>query len=46
METTAKTLGVEHPDYAIRLNNFAGLLQATGRTAEAEPLYRQAMSIA
>ena len=29
----------------MRLNNLAGLLQATGRNAEAEPLYREALEI-
>ena len=38
-------LGTEHPAYATRLNNLAGLLQATGRYEEAEPLFRQAMEI-
>ena len=30
---------------AIRLNNLAGLLRATNRLAEAEPLYRRALAI-
>ena len=30
---------------AIRLNNLAGLLSATNRLAEAEPLYRRALAI-
>jgi hypothetical protein len=30
---------------AIRLNNLAGLLRATNRLAEAEPLFRRALRI-
>jgi Tfp pilus assembly protein PilF len=37
-----KSLGPEHPNVAIRLNNLAELLSATNRLAEAEPLYRRA----
>ena len=33
--------GDAHPDVAIRLNNLAGLLQATNRLGEAEPLMRR-----
>ena len=39
------SLGQEHPDVAIDLNNLAGLLQATNRLAEAEPLMRRALAI-
>jgi tetratricopeptide (TPR) repeat protein len=39
------SLGPDHPKVAIRLNNLGQLLQATGRLAEAEPLYRRALAI-
>ncbi len=37
--------GPEHPRVATHLNNLAGLLQATNRLAEAEPLMRRALAI-
>jgi Tetratricopeptide repeat len=37
--------GPDHPKVAIRLNNLAGLLQATNRLAEAEPLMRRQVEI-
>ena len=37
--------GPDHPDVATDLNNLAGLLQATNRLAEAEPLFRRALAI-
>ena len=37
--------GPDHPKVAIRLNNLAGLLEATNRLAEAEPLFRRALAI-
>jgi len=40
-----KVLPDGHPDIAISLDNLAGLLSATGRYAEAEPLYRRIMAI-
>ena len=36
-------LGEAHPDTLQSLNNLAALLQAQGRLAEAEPLYREAL---
>ena len=33
-----KSYGPDHPDVATDLNNLAGLMQATNRLAEAEPL--------
>ena len=42
---TKTALGTAHPTYAIRLNNLAGLLRATGRLAEAEPHFREAVAI-
>ena len=36
-------LGEDHPDTLLSLNNMALLLQAQGRLAEAEPLFRQAL---
>ena len=40
-----KSLGPDHPDVAIGLNNLAELLRATNRFEEAEPLYRRAVAI-
>jgi tetratricopeptide (TPR) repeat protein len=42
---TEKTLGPDHPDLAIKLDNLAALYRATGRYAEAEPLLRRAVAI-
>ncbi len=38
-------MGPEHPYVATPLNNLASLLQAPGKYAEAEPLYRRALRI-
>ena len=38
-------LGPEHPDTATTLNNLAGLYQAQGAYAQAEPLYKRALAI-
>jgi hypothetical protein len=35
----------DHPDVATDLNNLAGLLRATNRLGEAEPLYRRGVQI-
>ncbi|MHC4443896.1 MAG: tetratricopeptide repeat protein [Planctomycetota bacterium] len=40
------SLGQDHPDAAIRLNNLAELLKATNRLAEAEPMLKRAVEIA
>jgi hypothetical protein len=40
-----KSLGPDHPNVAMSLNNMARLLQATNRRAEAEPLMRRALAI-
>ena len=40
-----KTLGPNHPNVAIQLNNLANLLQDQGKYDEAEPLYRRALAI-
>lgn len=40
-----KTLGSDHPDLAIVLNNLAVIYQTTGRPREAEPLFLRAMAI-
>ena len=42
----ATSRGPDHPFVAKQLNNLVGLLQATNRLAEAEPLYRRAVEIA
>ena len=38
-------LGADHPDYALSLNNLAGVYVATARTSEALSLKRQAAAI-
>lgn len=40
-----KSLGREHPDIGIRLNDLANLLRHTGRHSEAERLYRESLAI-
>ena len=40
-----KSLESNHPYLAMSLNNLAGLYQAQGRYAEAEPLYERALTI-
>ncbi len=42
---THVTLGPDHPDVAIDLNNLAGLYQVQGHFAEAEPLHQRALAI-
>ncbi|HJX63762.1 MAG TPA: tetratricopeptide repeat protein [Polyangia bacterium] len=39
------SLGPNHPEVAIRLNNLALLLRATNRLSEAKPLFRRAVGI-
>jgi len=39
------TLGPDHPEMAVALNNLAALLQARGALAEAETLYRRVIAI-
>jgi len=45
LEIDRATIGEAHPDYAIDLNNLAGVLSDQGKFAEAEPLYQQAIAI-
>lgn len=40
-----KALGPDHPDVAASLENYASLLLATGREAEAQPLLERAQRI-
>jgi hypothetical protein len=40
-----KAMGPEHPDVAQSLNNLAGLYQAQGQYAKAEPLHQRALAI-
>ncbi|MBP1748989.1 MAG: Kinesin light chain [Deltaproteobacteria bacterium] len=40
-----KTLGPDHPDVAISLNNLAELYRQQGRYAEAEPLFQRSLAI-
>jgi tetratricopeptide (TPR) repeat protein len=42
---TEASYGPDHPNVATSLNNLAGLLRATNRLAEAEPMYRRALAI-
>ncbi len=39
------SLGPDHPDVAIRLNNLAELLRVTNRLSEAEPMLRRVVEI-
>jgi CHAT domain-containing protein/tetratricopeptide (TPR) repeat protein len=41
-----EVLGERHPDYAMSLNNLAGLLESLGDYVEARPLFEQAVAIA
>ena len=45
MEIRGGLLGENHPDYALSLNNLAGLYLRLGEYAKAEPLYHQALEI-
>ena len=45
LDLSRREHGERSPETAIVLNNLAGLLRATSRYAEAEPLYRQALEI-
>jgi tetratricopeptide (TPR) repeat protein len=45
LEIDRRNLGPDHPAVARDLNNLAGLLRATNRLIEAEPLYRWALAI-
>mmetsp|Transcript_4240 Transcript_4240/g.13993 ORF Transcript_4240/g.13993 Transcript_4240/m.13993 type:complete len:96 (+) Transcript_4240:346-633(+) len=45
IEIGEKTLGPNHPNLAIRLNNLAGLLEAQGLYTQAKPLYERAIEI-
>jgi len=40
-----KTLGPDHPDVAISLNNLKGLYREQGQYAQAEPLFKRALAI-
>jgi tetratricopeptide (TPR) repeat protein len=45
LEIDEKSFGKDHPNVAIRLNNLAGLLEATNRKDEAKKLYKRAVKI-
>lgn len=45
LANAAKTLGTDHPEYALRLNKLARLLQDKGDYDEAEALFRKALAI-
>jgi tetratricopeptide (TPR) repeat protein len=45
MAIDERSYGPDHPHVATALNNLAGLLKATNRLDEAEPLFRQALAI-
>ncbi len=44
-QATTKTVGPDHPDVALCLNNLADLYKAVGRYAEAELLYNRSLAI-
>ncbi|MGL1199350.1 tetratricopeptide repeat protein, partial [Vibrio parahaemolyticus] len=41
----AKTRGVDHPDYGVVCKNLAMLYHFQGKYLEAEPLYKQSITI-
>ena len=43
LECRERTLGAEHPDTLVSVNNLAGCLEAMGLLKDAEPLYRRAL---
>lgn len=45
LEITEKTIGKEHPDYAIHLNNLASVYYLQGNYEEAVEIYKQAIEI-
>ena len=45
MAILEKALGLEHPNVATSLENYAPLLRATGRTAEADKMETRAKAI-
>ncbi|GAX44548.1 NB-ARC domain-containing protein [Tolypothrix sp. NIES-4075] len=45
VEVVRASLGEEHPDFAMSLNNLALLYKSQGRYSEAEPLYIQALAL-
>ena len=45
LEIREKTLGPDHPDVAVTLNNLANLRRNKGDYATAEPLYQRALAI-
>ena len=45
IELQEKTLGRDHPDTAIVINNLAALYMKQGRYTEAEPLFRRSLAI-
>jgi tetratricopeptide (TPR) repeat protein len=45
MEIDEKTIGKEHPNYAVRLNNLANVYRSQGKYDEAIELFKQAMEI-
>lgn len=44
-KVTTKTVGPDHPDAALCLNNLADIYKAVGRYAEAELLYNRSLAI-
>jgi len=46
IEIAKKTIGENHPGYAIGLNNLAVVYKSQGKYSEAEKLYLQALEIA
>jgi tetratricopeptide (TPR) repeat protein len=45
LEITEATVGSQHPDYAVSLNNLAAMLWQAGESVRAESLYEQSLEI-
>lgn len=45
LEVAEETFGTDHPKVAVSLNNLSTLYRIQGRYTEAEPLYKQALTI-
>ena len=43
MEARERTLGAEHPETLVSVNDLAGCLRAMGMLKDAEPLFQRAL---
>ena len=43
LEAQERTLGAEHPDTLVSMNNLAGCLEVMGMLKDAEPLYKKTL---